>query len=243
MPAKCSCACARYRSTSATSEPHATSAPAICRCPSPSARIASRANSRVHDPEAMANVRDLYGPRLSYFEFPLESPRRRGRLWPSSPNGPSSARRILKTCRSDAPADDLRRSQSLSPGADEIAGLHLLLHWQTRWEAAGLSCCSTPGKGTDNLPSGPEQAANARVDRSTNDRGFGSFLEAYQQLVLRACVASDLKANRRIVALINLSVFAAAAPKPYRSESSFTEISSDKPWNCLTVVAPSDCLQ
>ena len=96
----------------------------------PDRRAAGRRASqlRVHDPEALANVRAIYGDRLTYCDRPygaLEAGRR-----------PGDRHRVERVpqprLRGDAPpaapAGHLRRPQPLRPGAHGRAGLHLLRH-------------------------------------------------------------------------------------------------------------------
>ena len=61
--------------------------------PGPDRRPAGRRASqlRVHDPEALANVRAIYGDRLDLLRSPLRCARRRPTPWRSSPSGTSSA--------------------------------------------------------------------------------------------------------------------------------------------------------
>ena len=86
-----------------------------------------RATVRVHDPEAMGNVRGLYGDRLVYCQ------RRDDALWRRCPGDLHGMEAVCPSrfrgdAASHAAAGDLRRPQPLQPRAHAGGRIHVLQH-------------------------------------------------------------------------------------------------------------------
>ncbi len=88
------------------------------------------AKLQVHDPEAMTNVRAIYGDKLHYAELPLDALTGADALAILTEWGEFRTPDFEEMRRPTEKAGRFRWPQPLQPAANEIVGLRLSLHWK-----------------------------------------------------------------------------------------------------------------